>query len=130
MSWIEGTENRKRNTRIAKKVAKYRASRKGYVAVLGAALYYPLLSKEQVRQLKVEARKLARMCHTRMVFEHLAIHKRYNYDTVKLRIRKPNDKPIPNIYTTLYSKLVARKDVEFWKTQLDVVEVVEKVNAH
>lgn len=127
MSWVDGTDNRKRNARIAKKVRKYRATKKNVTLLLGQALWYPALTKGQALAIKRRARATLAMKHVRLIFTHLAVHKRYNYDTVKLRIRKPNDKPIPDVYTAIYSKLVARKDVEFWKTQLDVFEVVENV---
>lgn len=118
MKWDNGTENPKRNARIAKKVAKYRRERRGYFEVLGVALYSPQLSREKVRVLKVEARKLAWMRHTRIIFEHLAIHKRLGYDAIKIRTLEPT------VGKVLRSKLVHRRDVEFWKTQFTVVEVV------
>jgi hypothetical protein len=123
VNWTDGTDNRKRNARIAKKVAKWRRTKKSLTMLLGTALYCPGLTPNTVRALKKHARELP-MRHARKIFEHLAVHKRFGYDTVKLRVRKGKENP-PNNYTTVYSKLVSRKDVEFWKGILDVFDVVD-----
>lgn len=107
-----------RNARQLKKRSKKYAAKVGVIPFLGKILYSPGLTKAECNALK-RAAGTKHIRVKRLLCEHLMFHKRANYDTIKLRVRKKGS-------LALYSKLIAAKNLEYYMSILDVAEVVRR----
>lgn len=106
------------NARQLKKRSKKHDAKDAVIPLLGKILYTPGLPNAECNKLKRTAgTKHIRV--KRLLCEHLLFHKRANYDTIKLRVRK-------NGSLALYSKLIAAKNLDYYMSILDIAEVVRR----
>lgn len=114
--------NGRRKYRIAKKMRDKVTQNRVSAAFSYAVMFKVGITESKARLIKCQCRRLKIRKKTKaMVFNHLVMNKRLNYEAIKLRIRKPATN---RSSTHLRSVMIHPRELAEYQTNYEVVEII------